>query len=78
MTGPYKPKPCRGCGEGVGSGSVGGWCSDCEPLTCTCTTPRPDAIGECAGCHRLCLSHSWHAGRPDAGLLAEGSAGRAS
>lgn len=35
-----------------------------EPTTCTCDTPRPDGIGECAGCHRLVLSHSWHEGRP--------------
>lgn len=41
-----------------------GYHPECEPTTCTCATPRPDGIGECAGCHRLVLSHSWHEGRP--------------
>lgn len=28
-----------------------------EPTLCACTRPRPDAIGECLGCHRPVLSY---------------------
>lgn len=59
------PILCPTCGELLGMGHTGGYHSGtCEPTTCTCETPRPDGIGECGGCHRLALSHSWHAGRP--------------
>lgn len=61
----YKPVTCLGGNHPVGTGRTD-WCADCDPVTCTCNTPRPDGIGECAGCHRLVLTHSWHDGRPGA------------
>lgn len=68
---PYTPKSCqRGCGRPLGSGrhGQGGYHPDCEPTTCDCDDGgQPNGIGECAGCHRLVLTHSWHEGRPDAG-----------
>lgn len=54
--------PCRTCGEPTRTASR--YHHDCEPTTCVCDVPRPDGLGECAGCHRLVLSHSWHNGRP--------------
>lgn len=71
MSVPYTPKSCpSGCGRPLGSGRHGAGSyhlHDCEPTTCTCDTPFPDLLGECACCHRLVLTHSWHEGRPDAG-----------
>lgn len=59
--------PCATCGEplGNGAGHTGGYHTEvCEPTTCTCPVRRPNGLGECASCHRLVLSHSWHKGRP--------------
>lgn len=37
---------------------------DDSPWVCECDRPAPDAVGECAGCRRLVLSHSYAEGRP--------------
>lgn len=38
--------------------------NEAVPWVCECAHPAPDGLGECAHCHRLVLSHSWHTGRP--------------
>lgn len=63
--GRFIPTPCGTCGAPLPGGSSRYCNTDCEPTTCTCDTPRPDGLGECAGCHRLVLTHSWHNGRPE-------------
>lgn len=62
----HQPVTCPTCGEplGVGGHTFGYHSGVCEPTTCTCETPNPDGLGECAACCRLVLSHSWHEGRP--------------
>lgn len=33
-------------------------------MVCVCERPVPNGLGECGGCHRLVLTHSWAEGRP--------------
>lgn len=61
-TGTVEPLLCPTCDEPLGNVGNVRYHAECEPTTCTCVTPRPDGLGECGGCHRLVLSHSWHDG----------------
>jgi hypothetical protein len=63
-----EPATCNSCARPLSEGkrAPGGYhLGTCEPTTCTCDDGgRPNGLGECGVCHRLVLSHSWHAGAP--------------
>lgn len=62
--GALNPRPCLTCGAPMLVGERDDWHRSCEPTLCVCRAPKPNGLGECAGCKRLVLALSWHEGRP--------------